>query len=106
MAASALTEKSHVAPASLRVHRALRLSYRAGIAQVSIGHPAQPRRDAHAHIRTCANRTGATMMTKSNTEKQPAPREISAEEMQRAAGGKGLTIICIEHKGHTVCRMI
>lgn len=46
------------------------------------------------------------MMTKSNTEKQPAPREISAEEMQRAAGGKGLTIICIEHKGHTVCRMI
>jgi len=45
------------------------------------------------------------MSTKAKTETK-APREISAEEMQQAGGGKGLVIVCIEHKGHTVCQMI
>ena len=41
-----------------------------------------------------------------NKTEKPAPREISATEMQQAAGGRGLLIICIEHKGHTTCQMI
>ncbi len=45
-------------------------------------------------------------MTRTKTETKPAPREITMEEMKQAEGGKGLTIICIEHKGHTVCQMI
>jgi hypothetical protein len=43
------------------------------------------------------------MSTKSEKK---APREISAEDMKQVGGGKGLVIVCIEHNGHTVCRMI
>jgi len=43
------------------------------------------------------------MNTKSETK---APREISVEEMKQVGGGKGLVIICIEHKGQTICQMI
>jgi hypothetical protein len=39
------------------------------------------------------------------TEK-PAPREISVAELKQAAGGRGLIIVCVEHKGHTTCQMI
>jgi hypothetical protein len=41
-----------------------------------------------------------------NKTEKPAPREISPAEMRQAAGGRGLIIICVEHKGHTTCQMI
>lgn len=40
-------------------------------------------------------------------KKAPAPpREITAEAMRQAGGGKGLVIVCIEHKGQLICQAI
>jgi hypothetical protein len=44
-------------------------------------------------------------LTMTKTEK-PAPREISATEMKQASGGRGLLIVCVEHKGQLICQMI
>ncbi len=38
-------------------------------------------------------------------EKKPTPREISAEEMKQAGGGRGLLMSCYDHNGKTYCVM-
>lgn len=69
-------------------------------------HPPRHRRRAGFPADPSARnlREGQTTMTTTGDRKILTPRELTAADLRAAAGGRGIFIICVEHKGQDICR--